>query len=66
MPAELDGLPSAQSRPGLAAGALAMACLLDDKRLSTIHPSAQWQLSATLDKVARCAQGRAWPAGRGA
>ena len=51
MPAELDGLPSAQSRPGLAAGARAMACLLDDKRLSTIHPSAQWQLSATLDKL---------------
>ena len=33
--AELDGLPGAQSRPGLAAGALAMARLLDDKRLST-------------------------------
>ena len=33
------------------AGALAMARLLDDKRLSTTHASAQWQLSATLDKL---------------
>ena len=44
--AGLDGLPGAQSRPGLA-----MARLLDDKRLSTARASAQRQRSATLDRL---------------
>ncbi len=45
--AELLRLPAAESRTGLAAGAVRMAEVLDDRRLSTT-PSARRQLAAAL------------------
>jgi hypothetical protein len=46
--AELLRLPAAESRTRLAAGAVPMAEILDDRRLSTTHPSTQRQLAAAL------------------
>ncbi len=49
--AELETLAATASRPGLAAGAVSMAKILDDRKLSTTHPSAQRQLAQTLDRL---------------
>jgi hypothetical protein len=49
--AELESLSASVSRPGLAAGIVAMAQLLDDKRLATTHPSAARQLAQGLDRM---------------
>jgi hypothetical protein len=48
---ELESLSAAESRPGLCAGILAMARILDDARLATTQPSAARQLVQGLDRV---------------
>jgi hypothetical protein len=49
--AELATMSAADSRPGLVAGALAMARILDNPRLATTHPSANRQLWQTLERI---------------
>ena len=43
--------PAAEARPGLVAGALRIAAILDSPRLATTHPSACWQTVNKLDGV---------------
>jgi hypothetical protein len=49
--AELDGLPGAKARPGLAAAAVAMAAILDNPQAISTQPSACRQLLVALDKL---------------
>lgn len=46
--AELAGLKSAESRPGLVAAAIAMAKVLDNRVAVSQHPSAARQLQSVL------------------
>jgi hypothetical protein len=49
--AEIDMIPGADSRPALAASAIAMGRVLDDWRVVTTWPSAQRRLMAALDAL---------------
>ena len=49
--AEIDAISGADSRPALAASAIAMGRILDDWRLTTTWPSAQRRLMAALDAL---------------
>lgn len=48
---ELDSLSAAGSRPGVCAGILAMARILDDPKLATTKPAAARQLNSGLQAV---------------
>jgi hypothetical protein len=48
---ELDSLSAAVSRPGLCAGILAMAKILDNPNLATTQPSAARQMNSGLQRI---------------
>lgn len=56
--AEIEGLTTAQKRPGLVEGALAMARLLDSPLNSAQQPQAMARLQAALDQLRKGADSR--------
>ncbi len=56
--AELDGLSTASSRPGLVAVAVSLARVLDTQSAVAQHPSAAHRLSEALDKLRRGADAK--------
>ena len=55
---EIDGLTTAQKRPGLVQAALAMARLLDSPITTAQHPQAMARLQAALDQLRKGADSR--------
>ncbi len=51
--AELEGYVGAEKRPGLAATALALAAVLDNRAIASQHPAAARQLTDILDALGR-------------
>jgi hypothetical protein len=62
--ADIAALGDLTGYQALAAGAVAMARILDDRRLVTTHPSAAKQLAALRGVASRCGDAAAQPAGR--
>ena len=56
--AELNAVPAAAERPGLAAAALALAAILDDHQHVAVQPAAARQLAAILGTLSKPTQRR--------